>query len=97
MNFEIFYEKEKMLTNVLNKRAVMALDRSTALCNVISNAKHIKTIILTKIQNATSRVLTTFSFIWPRDLFFLPDMTHIHTWTRYHHDKHSDIVLTCSS
>ena len=28
----------------------MALDRSPKLCNVISNAKHIKTIILTKIH-----------------------------------------------
>ena len=32
----------------------MALDRSPEVCNVISNAKHIKTIILTKIQNANS-------------------------------------------
>ena len=31
----------------------MDLDRSPELCNVISNAKHIKTIFLTKIQNAT--------------------------------------------
>ena len=32
-------------------------------------AKLIKTIILTKIQNATSSVLSRFSFIWPSDLF----------------------------
>ena len=56
----------------------MALVRSPELCNVIYNAKHIKTIILTKIQNATSIVLTRFSFIWPSGLYFLlPDMTHI--------------------
>ena len=30
------------------------------------NAKHIKTIIM----NATSTVLTRFSFIWPSDLYF---------------------------
>ena len=47
------------------------------------NAKHIKTIIL----NATSTVLTILSFIWPSDLYFLPDMTHIPTWTRYHQDN----------
>ena len=74
----------------------MALDHSHELCNVISNAKHIKTIILTKIQNATSRVLTRlFSF----DLvtyFLKPDMTYIRTWTRYHQDKHIDNVSTSS-
>ena len=61
----------------------MALDHSPELCNVISNAKHIKTTILTlTIQNATSKVLTRFSIIWPSDLFFfLPDMTYIRTWT----------------
>ena len=75
----------------------MALDRSPLLCNVFSNAKLIKTIILTKIQNATSRMLTTFSFIWYSDLFFLPDMTHIRTWTEYPQNKHSDKVSTCST
>ena len=40
------------------------------LCNVISNATHIKTIILTKIQNANSRVLIRFFFIWPSDIYF---------------------------
>ena len=53
----------------LNNKAMMALDCSPELCNAISNAKYIRTIILTKIQNATSRVLTRFSFIWPSDLF----------------------------
>ena len=46
----------------------MALDRSPELINAISNTKHIKTTILTKIQIATSGVLTKFSFIWPSDL-----------------------------
>ena len=41
----------------------MALDRSPKLCNVIPNAKHVKTIILTKIQMKPP-VLTRFSFIW---------------------------------
>ena len=63
----------------------MALDRSPELCNVISKAKHINTIIPTKIVN-------NVSFIWPSDLFVLPYMTHIRTWTRYHQDKHSDKV-----
>ena len=55
----------------------MALDRSPELCNVIPNAKHIKTIILTKIQNPISKVLTRFSFIWHSDLFFfLPLFEH---------------------
>ena len=47
----------------------MALDRSPESCNVISNAKHIKTIIQTKIQNATClqdfpsfNLVTYFSF-----------------------------------
>ena len=74
----------------------MALDRSPELSNVIYNAKHINTIILTKIQNAASGVLTRFSFIWPSDLFFLSDIIHIRQWTRYHQDKYSDKASTCS-
>ena len=53
---------------------MMALDRRPELCNVNPNAKHIKTIILTKNQMKPP-VLTRFSFIWPSDLFCLPNMT----------------------
>ena len=67
----------------------MALDRSPELCNWISDAKLIKTIILTKIQMKPP-VLTRFSFIWTSDLFFLPNMTRIQTCTRYHQDENSD-------
>ena len=49
----------------------MSLDRSPKLCNVISNAKQFKTIILIKNQNAFSRMLPRFSFIWLSDLIFL--------------------------
>jgi len=34
-----------------------------------------------------------FPIIWPGDLVFLPEMTHIQTWPRYCQDKHSDKVL----
>ena len=43
------------------------------------NAKHIKTIIL----NGTSTVLTRFRSFDLVIYIFLPDMTHIPTWTRY--------------
>ena len=45
---------------------MMALDRSPELCNVISNAKHIKTIFQTKIQNAYAygpNTLTKFQLL----------------------------------
>ena len=57
-------------------------------------SKLIKTIILTKIQNATSRVLSRF---WFSDLSFLPDMTHTRKWTRNYQYKHSDKVSRCWS
>ena len=57
------------------------------LCYVISNTNHIMTNILSKIQNATSRVLTGFFFIWPRylDLFYL-------IWPMFQHGL--DIIKT---
>ena len=50
-----------------------------------------------EIQNATSRVLSRVSFIWPSDLFSfsLPDMTLIRKWTRYYQYKYSEKVWSC--
>ena len=88
---------------------MMALDRSPELCNVISNAKHMKTIILTKIQNATSRVLTRFSFIVPSDQVFyliwpsfelILDLMEMNDLINFHEDQMQNVacrVLTRQS
>ena len=34
-----------------------------------------------------------FAMIWPSDLVFDPDVTHIRTWLRYCQDDHSEQVL----
>ena len=79
-----------------NKRAMMALYRSPELWNVISNAIHIKTIILTKIQMRPSKCKQDFPSFGLVTYFCLPDMTNIQTWPTYHQDKHSNKVSTCS-
>ena len=60
-----FYDRTEMVfsNQSINKRVMIALDCSPELCNVISKAKHIKTIILTKIQNVTSSVNKIFLYL----------------------------------